>query len=171
MASGQRMKRATVRAESRGPGGTEPPCLTPIPETKVTHDATQHTAVTKGAWTIAYWFLMAAFLLAAALNLLQARAGFLTSYLADLTVPALLYVLSRGLVPNKRLPSFPLMRWLGRNPERAAVFFFLASSATEVSQVYWPRGIFAGRFDPWDIVAYGGGLLICYGFDKTTGSR
>lgn len=30
----------------------------------------------------------------------------------------------------------------------------------------WPRGIFAGRFDPWDIVAYATGLLVVYGADK-----
>ena len=134
----------------------------------MTYDATQRTGATKVGWTVAYWILMAAFLLTAALNLLHVRARFLTSHLADLTVPALLYVLSRGLVPSK-LPLLPLMRWLGRTPERAAVFFFLASSATEVSQIFWPRGFFAGRYDPWDIFAYGVGLLICYGFDKRQG--
>jgi hypothetical protein len=116
-------------------------------------------------WTFVYWVLMTAFILTAALNLLHVRAGFLTSYLADLTLPALLYVLSRGVVPNKR-PSFGPMRWLGRTPERAATLLFLASSATELSQILWPRGLFAGRFDPWDIVAYGVGLSICYVFDK-----
>ena len=106
------------------------------------------------AWRLAYWILMAAFVLTAALNLLQVRAGFLTSYLADLTVPALLYVVSRGLVPGKG--GFPrrLMRLLGRTPETAAIFFFLASSATEFSQSLWPRGFFAGRFDPFDILEY-----------------
>ena len=135
----------------------------------MTYDATQRTGATKAGWTVAYWILMAAFLLTAALNLLHVRAGFLTSHLADLTVPALLYVLSRGLVPSKRLPVLALMRWLGRTPERAAVFLFLASSATEVSQIFWPRGFFAGRYDPWDIFVYGVGLLICYGFDKRQG--
>ena len=118
-------------------------------------------------WRLVYWLLMGSFLLTAALNLLHIRAGFLTSHLADLTVPALLYVLSRGLVPGKRPRAFGLMPWIGRTPARAAVFFFVASVATEVSQILWPRGFFAGRFDPWDIVAYGVGLLVCYIFDKT----
>jgi hypothetical protein len=118
------------------------------------------------AWRVIYWMLMAAFLLTAALNMLHVRAGFLTNYLADLTLPALLYVLSRGLVSGK--PSFlhgGLMQWIGRTPARAAGVFFLASVATELSQVFWPRGFFAGRFDRWDIVAYGVGLLTCYAFD------
>jgi hypothetical protein len=122
-------------------------------------------------WIFAYWMLMAAFLLAAGLNLLHVRGGFLTSYLADLTVPSLLYVLSRGLVPNKRPTFAPLMRWVGRTPERAAMSFFLASSATELSQIFWPRGFFAGRYDPWDILAYGVGLSMCYGLDKRQQAR
>ena len=123
---------------------------------------------TMTGWRLAYRTLMAAFLLAAALNLLHVRAGFLTSYLADLTVPPLLYVVSRGLVPGKRLYPQGLMRAVGRTPETAAAFFFVASSATELSQVFWPRGLFAGIFDPWDIVAYGVGLLACYAADKST---
>lgn len=115
---------------------------------------------------VVYWALMAAFLLTAALNMLHVRAGFLTSYLADLTVPALLYVISRGLGRGKSLSRHGLMRWIGRTPRRAAAVFFLASAATEVSQIFWPRGLFAGRFDLWDIVAYGVGLLMCYFFDN-----
>jgi hypothetical protein len=118
-------------------------------------------------WKLVYWTLMAAFFLTAALNLLHVRAGFLTSYLADLTVPALLYVVSRGFATAK--PPY-LLRWLGRTPERAAGVLFLASVATEVSQIYWPRGFFAGRYDPWDIVAYGAGLLACYFFDRLRSS-
>ena len=121
-------------------------------------------------WTIAYWILTAAFILTAALNLLHVRAGFLTSYLADLTLPAWLYVLSRGLVPGQSSHVWRWMPWIGRTPESAAIFFFLASSATEVSQIIWPRGFFAGRFDPWDIAAYGAGLLGCYLCDKLQGT-
>lgn len=118
------------------------------------------------AWRVIYWMLMAAFLLTAALNMLHVRAGFLTNYLADLTVPALLYVVSRRLVPGKLWLLHGLMLWIGRTPARAAAVFFLASSATEMSQIFWPRGFFAGRFDPWDLVAYGAGLLTCYVLDK-----
>ena len=122
-------------------------------------------------WKLVYWILMSAFVLTAALNLLHVRAGFLTSYLADVAVPALLYVLARSLVPDKHLYPRALMHAVGRTPETAAMFFFLASTATEVSQVFWPRGFFAGRFDPLDIVAYGAGLAACYGFDKQQQSR
>ena len=118
------------------------------------------------AWRVIYWILMAAFLLTAALNMLHVRAGFLTNYLADLTVPALLYVVSRQPVPGRRWILHGLMRWIGRTPARAAAVFFLASAATEVSQIFWPRGFFAGRFDPWDLVAYGVGLSTCYVLDK-----
>jgi hypothetical protein len=135
------------------------------------NEAGRRARASAKAWTVAYWTLMAAFLLATALNLLHVRGGFLTSHLADLTVPSLLYVLSRDLVPGKRPSFFSLMRWLGRTPERAAAFFFLASTATELSQIAWPRGFFAGRYDPWDVVAYGVGLLICYGFDKRQQTR
>jgi hypothetical protein len=51
------------------------------------------------------------------------------------------------------------------------MFFFRASTATEVSQIFWPRGFFAGRFDPLDIVAYGAGLAACYGFDHWSQRR
>ena len=92
-------------------------------------------------WRFVYWLSLAGFLLAAALNLLHVRAGFPTSYLADVTVP--------GLVPGKRLFLFaPVARAIGRTPVRAAMFFFLASTATEFSQLLWPHGFFAGRFDP-----------------------
>lgn len=125
-------------------------------------------------WTLTYWMLWAAFLLSAALNLLHIRAGFLTGYLADVTVPALLYVISRGLLPGKR-PRwnylYALVRWIGHTPERAGAFFFLASSATEVSQRYWPGGLFSGRFDPWDIVSFGTGIAACYGCDKLQRAR
>ena len=122
-------------------------------------------------WKLAYWFLMTAFVLTAALNLLHVRGGFLTSYLADLTVPALLYVLSRGLVPGKGIHPRVLMRIVGRTPESAATILFLASTATELSQIFWPRGFFAGRFDLLDIVSYGAGLAACYGFDKLDQAR
>jgi hypothetical protein len=123
-----------------------------------------------GRWTLLYRILMAGFVLAAVLNLFHLNAGFFTNYLADLTLPALLYVLSRGLVPNRRLVG-PLNRWLGRTPEIALAFFFWASTATELSQLYWPRGFFAGRFDPWDILAYGVGLLACYSLEKLNSQK
>ncbi len=116
------------------------------------------------AWTITYWLLTAAFVGTAALNLLHIRGGFLTSYLADLTVPAWLYVIVRGLAGVG--PLNPVTRFIGANAERAAITLFAASTATEISQILWPRGFFAGRFDPLDIIAYGVGIAICYLGDK-----
>jgi hypothetical protein len=120
------------------------------------------------AWTITYWLLTAAFVGTAALNLLHIRGGFLTSYLADLTVPAWLYVIVRGLAGAGPLNA--LTRFIGAKPERAAISLFAASTATEISQIVWPRGFFAGRFDPLDIVAYGAGIAICYVADKWCGN-
>jgi hypothetical protein len=111
-------------------------------------------------WKVAYRTLLVAFVLTAALNVLQVRAGFLTSYLADLVVPSLIYLSSRSLGVRQR--PLPVLAWLGRSPHRAAAVLFAASAATEVSQHYWPQGVFRGRYDPWDIVAYGTGLLVCY---------
>ena len=122
-------------------------------------------------WRLVYWILWAAFILSAALNLTHIRGGFLTSHLADLSVPALLYVLARELVPGNRLYPRQLGRIVGRTPETAALCFFLASTATEVSQIYWPHGPFSGRFDPLDIVAYGVGLAACYGAETIGKSR
>jgi hypothetical protein len=72
-------------------------------------------------WRIVYWALLAAFLLAAALNMLHVRAGFLTNYLADLVVPAWLYVNVRGLIPNPQRSSL-LQKTVGRTPEARRCF-------------------------------------------------
>ncbi len=114
------------------------------------------------AWVVVYWVLMGCFILTAALNLLHVRGGFLTNHLADLTLPALLYVLARELAPGKKLAFRVFTGWVGRTPERAALVLFLASTATEVSQWFWPWGPFAGRFDPIDVGAYGLGLWVVY---------
>lgn len=37
---------------------------------------------------------------------------------------------------------------------------------TELSQYFWPHGIFAGTFDPFDILAYAVGVGVCFLFDK-----
>ncbi len=119
----------------------------------------------RNAWRIVYWTLWAAFILTAALNMLHIRAGFLTNHAADLVVPALLYVMFRGLAEHDRRPTF-LRRWLGATPERAGGALFLASAVTELSQRFWPGGLFPGRFDPLDIAAFALGLVLCYAGDK-----
>jgi hypothetical protein len=115
-------------------------------------------------WRITYYALVVVFLLTAALNMLHVRAGFLTSYAADIVVPAWLYLASRGLPFRDKRTA--LQRTVGRTPESAALILFIASSATEVSQMFWPDGLFRGRFDPMDIAAYALGLAACYAAEK-----
>jgi hypothetical protein len=115
-------------------------------------------------WRVLSWVLFGAFLVAAILNMTDTPAGFATNHLADVVGPAWLYIVFRGLAePEKR-------KWLGRllgaSPERAATILFVGSSATEITQIYWPSGLFAGRFDPFDIAAFAIGILPLYLVDK-----
>jgi hypothetical protein len=64
-------------------------------------------------------------------------------------------------VPKKR--AIKWIRWFGYSPGRAASSIFLVGVVSEIGQRY---GILTGTYDPWDIVAYAVGLLICYGIDK-----
>ncbi|HWA57369.1 MAG TPA: hypothetical protein VG692_08955 [Gemmatimonadales bacterium] len=115
-------------------------------------------------WQGLTWAAFAIFLLTAGLNMAGVRAGFATNHLADLVVPAYLYLVFRSPLPPYRRTW--LARHLGATPERAGFVLFLASAATEVSQRYWPDGPFRGRFDPLDIVAYAVGVLLVYALDK-----
>ena len=116
-------------------------------------------------WLVLYWTLSVAFLVTAALNMLRLRGGFLTNHAADLVVPAWMYVASRGLHSTRGRQTF-IQCTLGRTPERAAQVLFLASTLTEVSQYYAPRGLFPGRFDALDILSYAVGLAVCYVLDR-----
>ena len=108
------------------------------------------------------WTALAGFLVSAALNLTHVRAGFATEHLADVAVPAWLYVCAR----DPRRGETAIRRWIGTSPERAAILLWMASTATEISQRFWPHGPFSGRFDPWDIVAYAAGIVPCYLYDR-----
>src|SRR5438067_8087768 len=116
-------------------------------------------------WLLAYYLLFAAMLGTAALNMLRVRGGFLTNHAADLVVPAWLYVATRAL-HSRRGRETRIQRTIGRTPEIAALSLFGASTLTEVSQRYWPHGIFAGRFDPLDVLAYACAVGACYVADK-----
>ncbi len=118
-------------------------------------------------WRMASRVLFVLFLLSAGLNLAGTSAGFATNHLADLVVPAWLYLATRGLADRRPRRSL-IQRLVGPTPERAAVVLFLASTATEISQIYWPRGFFSGYFDPLDIAAYGIGILPFYLADRFT---
>lgn len=124
----------------------------------------QKTLIYGRSWSTALHGLTILFGFAALLNMLHLRVPFFTTHAADLSGPALLYIMTRKLwQEGKRRFPYGL---LGRTPEIAAGSFFLASVLTEISQIYYPRGIFSGRFDPLDIAAYGLGIGICYMLDK-----
>jgi hypothetical protein len=111
-----------------------------------------------------YWVLFGAFLVAAVLNMTDTAAGFATNHLADLVGPAWLYVVFRGLAEPKKRTR--LGRILGATPERAAIILFVGSSITELTQIFWPSGLFSGRFDPLDIAAFAIGIVPLYLVDK-----
>jgi hypothetical protein len=121
------------------------------------------------AWTIAYWSLTIVFLVTAFLSIQRIPAGFLSSYAADVACPAWLYIGLRGLQGPKRPNA--LGRFFAATPERAAFVLFGGSTLTELSQIWWPRGIFAGTYDPYDIVAYAVGVGTCYLAEKIALSR
>lgn len=116
-------------------------------------------------WNRVYWALTLAFIVSAVLNLAHLRAGFLTNHLADVVVPAWLYLIARSLYPGGRSTTF-IARTIGRTPARTALVLFAASTITEFSQRAWPHGLFPGRFDPYDIVAYAVGLAAVYLVDE-----
>jgi hypothetical protein len=91
---------------------------------------------------------------------LHLYGGFFTSYAADLTNPPWLYIMLR------RRPVHRPVSWFGSSAEFAAGSIFFGGVLSEISQVVWPKGVFAGTFDPFDIAAYGIGLIVCYVADK-----
>jgi len=115
-------------------------------------------------WRVASYGLLIVWVGCAVLGMNKVRAGFLTNYGADVTQPAWLYIVTRGLDDPGRRSR--VKRWFGATPERAAMVIFLAAALTEASQRVWPRGVFAGRFDPLDIVAYAVGVGACYAIDR-----
>ncbi|MBI4474344.1 MAG: hypothetical protein HY646_16865 [Acidobacteria bacterium] len=115
-------------------------------------------------WRLLSWVLFGAFLAAGALNMAKAAAGFATNHLAGLVGPAWLYIAFRGLAEPAK--DTRRRRLLGATPERAAVLLFVGSTATEITQIFWPLGLFSGRFDPLDIGAFALGILPLYLLDK-----
>ena len=129
--------------------------------------AEEHGEAIKTTWRLLSWGLFGAFLVAAGLNMTGTAAGFATNHLADLVGPAWLYIAFRGLAEPPT--DNRLRRLLGATPERAATVLFLGSTATEMTQIFWPTGLFSGRFDPLDIGAFGLGILPLYLMDKRLG--
>jgi hypothetical protein len=116
-------------------------------------------------WGVAYYVLLAVFILTAVLNMAKIRGGFFTNHAADLVVPAWLYIVARRLHTSG--PKLTLLhRTIGRTGATAAISLFVASAITEFSQYFWPRGMFAGRFDPLDVLSYAVGVGACYAAEK-----
>ena len=118
------------------------------------------------AWRLASWVLLAIWLSCALMVMRGMHGGVLTSYGADLTQPAWLYIVARSL-DNPRRHGL-LRRTIGSSPGVAALTLFAASTLAEISQYFWPHGLFRGTFDPLDIVAYGVGLAVCYVCDRSS---
>jgi hypothetical protein len=121
------------------------------------------------SWIVAERILLVIWMIAALITMyprvgkaLHLSGGFFSSYAADLTFPAWYYIVLR------RRPSrqFRVVRWFGSSPELAASSIFVVGVISEVSQIYWPKGIFRGTFDPFDIAAYAAGLMVCYLAEK-----
>jgi hypothetical protein len=119
-------------------------------------------------WRVASIVCLGAYLVAAALNMTHTAAGFATNHLADIAGPAWLYIISRGLGAPHRHTR--IRRLVGATAERAAAILFLASTATEISQRFWPSGPFPGRFDPFDIGAFALGIMPLYLLDRWSGA-
>jgi hypothetical protein len=130
-------------------------------------DSMSRTA--RRAWSAAYWVLTIIFVVTAFLGIQRIPAGFLTNHAADLACPAWLYIGLRGL-HGTRGPS-TLGRLFASTPERAAVVLFGGSTLTELSQIWWPHGLFSGTFDPYDILSYAIGVGACYAFEKISVSQ
>jgi len=124
------------------------------------------TDTAKRVWTVAYWFLTGIFIVTAIISTQRIPAGFLSNHAADLACPAWLYIGIRGLVGPRRRSA--LGRYFGATPERAALVLFGGSTLTEFSQIWWPKGLFAGTYDPYDIMAYAIGVGACYAFEKVS---
>ncbi|MFN7937754.1 MAG: hypothetical protein U0R19_30780 [Bryobacteraceae bacterium] len=107
------------------------------------------------SWNFAKWITFIVWVVAGAANMAKIRGGFLTNYCADLFQPAWVYIVVREA-----------RRWHGRTPETAAILVLGGAVLTECSQYFWPHGLFRGRFDPMDILAYAVGVGTCYGVEK-----
>ena len=114
-------------------------------------------------WLFADWILLCIWAVDAALVMSHTHLGSFTDHAADLALPAWLYVSFR----RHRNSASTRWRRLFSNLHPAALAFviFAASSATEICQRFWPRGLFAGTYDQIDVVAYGVGILVCFAAD------
>lgn len=104
----------------------------------------------RSMWRFVEWALFVLWVADAALVMAHIRAGFFTNYAADFAIPAWIYVVQR------RMQSTPGAKGALRrlSPGVLAMLIFLCCLITEVCQFFWPRGLFPGVFDWFDVLAY-----------------
>jgi hypothetical protein len=114
-------------------------------------------------WNISYWILMFLWIAGAILFMNEVNAGFLNSYLSDLTFPPWFYIQLRGLHRKDKRPSaIPIFgNWFGLIPLRAGISIFVVGLVSELLMLIWPKNLTSGTFDKNDIIAYAFGLVIC----------
>ena len=88
------------------------------------------------------------------------RPGFSSSYVFDIAGPIRAYIICRGL-HYRRLSPRPV--WRQFTPEVAAAFVIGFCFLLETGQYL---GLYHGRFDPYDLVAYVAGVSPCYLADR-----
>ena len=84
--------------------------------------------------------------------------GFWSGYLLDIFFPAFLYIHLRGLA--RREPHYP---WLNRLSPSMILGLIIGITYLLESLQFW--GIYKGRFDPLDYLAYVSVLVPCYVLD------
>lgn len=120
-------------------------------------------------WRVLWWTLLVIWVVCAVLEVTSAGPYLPRAYGADIAIPAWLYISTRSL--DNRDRKRVIRRYLGRTPETAAVLLLLASTGTELSQRFWPNGLFPGHFDWLDIAAFAAGIGLCYALDKRYPNR
>jgi hypothetical protein len=112
------------------------------------------------SWRLAEIVLLISWGAAAVANLMHIRGGFLTNHLADLTISPWIYIMQRR---QQTKPSrVPILGWLRQSPVRLGLAIYAGSTITEISQYFWPHGLFPGTFDWYDLFCYvlGMGIVV-----------
>ena len=103
--------------------------------------------------------LLIAFGLIGVITFFMRVPGFWTSYGLNLLGPAWVYILIRCQYRSKDATFFSIKF----SPEGATAFIFGMSIIVETTQYL---EIYPSQFDPWDYLAYFGGVLFIYLLEK-----
>lgn len=122
-------------------------------------------------WRIAYYMLLALWIIGALLFMYRIKAGFLNSYLSDVAFPPWFYIYLRGLHrSDQRIATIPIFgQYFGKTAWHAGISIFLVGMVSELLVLVGPRQLITGTFDPFDILAYAVGLIVCMAFDLQEG--